>query len=75
MLTLAHHPPDPAGFVPIVVKVTLRTGAEFYLCNAFAHVQEAIAAGEPFTAHEVVGLRPKPIVLNPTHIAAVRDVA
>lgn len=71
MQTLTHAL-DVNGLVQPSAKLTLKSGArEIYLCNPFAELVEAIAAGEPFIAHAVVGMQPVELIVNPSAVAIV----
>lgn len=70
MTTLSYEP-DANGFVQPLAKVTLKTGREVWVCNPYEDVRDAHAEGASFEAHAVVALAPKPITLNPAHIAAI----
>jgi hypothetical protein len=65
--------PGFGDYVAITATVTMKSGKEVTLCNPFTEVQDAIAAGEPFTAHAVVGMKPSPVVINPAHVALVES--
>lgn len=64
---------DINGLAHMLVKVTLKGGRELYLCNAYSDVLAAMLAREPFTAHAVVGMAPRNVVVNPAYVALVED--
>lgn len=64
---------DVNGFVPPRAQVTLTTGREFWVCNPMEELTSAIDDGKPFKAHTVIGLRPKEVIINPEHVAAIED--
>jgi len=63
---------DVNGFVFPTAKITLRAGSrELWLCNPWEELRDAMDAGKPFEAQTVVGMHPKPLIVNPAHVALV----
>lgn len=63
-----------SGVVLPTAKVELATGREFYVCNSMPDLIGAMEAGEPFTAHSIVGLAPIEVIINPAHVAVIEAV-
>lgn len=65
------------GYVALThVALTCEVTPELALCNAPAAVREAVAAGEPFAAHEVMpGYRWAVVLVNPAHVVLVRPAS
>lgn len=62
------------GIARVLVKVTLKTGTEIYLCNDFNSVREAWKVGKPFSAQTIVSMRPASIIVNPDAVMTVSDL-
>jgi hypothetical protein len=65
---------DPAP-AKALVKLTMKDKRELYLCNDYVDVKDAIGSGDPFEAHVIVGMQPRQIVINPTHVATAEAIA
>ena len=63
--------PDVNGMVQPTAQLTLKTGREVWLCNPVDELTEAMATGEPFTAHIVVGMAPRVLIVNPAHVVTI----
>lgn len=74
MLTLTYIMGDFDQAVPMA-RLTLKGGREMYLANSFDQLTAAMEAGDPFLAHQVVGMRPVEIIVNPPHVALIEAVA
>jgi hypothetical protein len=73
MKTLDYTTHESGAVVP-TAKVELATGREFYVCNPMPDLAEAMEAGEPFTAHSIIGMAPIEVIVNPAHVAAIDAV-
>lgn len=56
-------------------RLVLKNGKETYLCDEFEQVVKAMDEGKPFLAHEVIGLKPSDLVVNPSAVATVARAA
>lgn len=65
----------PSGLANPTTSLTLKTGRELYLCNDYEALRDAIAAEAPFEAHQVVAMTPRPIVINPAHVAVLEKAS
>lgn len=70
-LSVVHQPAPMDAVVVITAKLTVRGGKETWLCNPFSELTEAMDAGETFTAHEIIGMKPNPIIVNPANVATI----
>lgn len=64
---------DMTGVVTATALVTPKRGDEFWLCNPMDEIIEARTSGEPFVAHQVVGMQAKRIIIEPGTIARIRE--
>lgn len=60
------------NYVRITANMTLKTGKEFYLCDSWDELVEAMEAGMPFLGHDIKGMRPNDMVVNPEHVATIQ---
>jgi len=59
-------------FAELRCVVNLRSGKTLALCNVYNDVAGAVADGEVFEAHEVVGMKPITVTINPVHVESVQ---
>jgi hypothetical protein len=59
------------GSAMVTAEVRLGSGRTFYVCNPIEELTEAMAAGESFVAHSVVGMAPIEVIVNPKHVATI----
>lgn len=65
---------DMQGAVAMTALVMPNRGDEFYLCNPMNEIIEARDSREPFVAHQVIGMHPKRVIIEPGTIARIREV-
>lgn len=74
-LKVIHNPTDPMGeIVHITARLRLTDGAEVWLCNPYDGLKLAISQGQPFEAHQVKGMKPHAVLVNPAAVALVEEV-
>lgn len=76
-LTIVFQPgfTDPKnGLVIATVLVTPKQGDEFYLCNPMNEVIEAHMSGDPWIGHQVIGMQPRRIIIEPGTLARMREL-
>lgn len=60
------------GAVVITAKLVRRGEKdEIYLCDTYEELVEAMAAGEPFLAHRVIGMNPVDLIVVPANVSTI----
>jgi hypothetical protein len=62
----------------VVITATLRRRAEredVYLCDTWSELEAAMAAGEPFIGHRVIGMQPVDLIINPSNVATIEKAS
>lgn len=66
---------DSQPFVGPTAKVELVNGREFWLCNNWDDLKEALDGDAKFNAHLVIGMKPRDIIIDPKAVASVERVS
>lgn len=60
------------GEMAVIQSRVYTTKSEgFWSANRYEDLKAAVAEGRPFEGHQIVGMKPVPIVINPAHVITV----
>jgi hypothetical protein len=62
---------QPGDAAVPTARVMFKSGREIWACDDFEELSEAMDDHAPFMGHEVVGLKPRDIIINPSAVASV----
>jgi hypothetical protein len=63
------------AFAPaIIALVKMDNGDEFYVCDAWEELKDALSGDDHFIGHKVVGMAPVEVMINPKYVQAVHRV-
>jgi hypothetical protein len=73
MLSINYIPDTNNQMVTVNTIVTFKNSKkELYLCNNVHETFEAVAGTDKFVAHEVIGMQPRQVVIDPSAVALVQ---
>jgi hypothetical protein len=63
------------SFISIVTAlIKMDNGDEFYVCDSWDELTEALSGDDRFLGHKVIGGRPVEVIINPKYVQTAHNI-
>jgi hypothetical protein len=65
---------DNAFAVAVIARIKMNDGDEFFVCDAWDALKDALSGDEHFVGHKIVGMAPVEVIINPKYVTRVERI-